>query len=261
MLRFAAAAQTDVGLRKATNQDSLLYRHAACDNKEVMLAVVCDGMGGLSKGELASATVVRVFDRWFDEELPLQMDNLDLRVIGERLAKMLVTLNETIYTYGVSIDISLGTTVTALLIVDNEFVCVHVGDSRLYLMTNHIEQVTNDQTFVAREIAMGRMTPEQAKVDRRRSMLLQCVGASQKVEPDIILGTTVPGTYLLCSDGFRHVISPQEIYNLLGPGSQRGTEDMHRNLRALIEEDKKRQEKDNISAILVYAGEQPGAEA
>lgn len=255
-MRFAAAAQTDVGLRKATNQDSLLYCQAVYGDKEVMLAVVCDGMGGLSRGELASATVIRTFNEWFQEELPLQMDHLDMRLIGERWSKMLKILNETIYSYGVSIDISLGTTATAILFVDEEFVCVHVGDSRLYRLTDRIEQLTNDQTFVAREIALGHMTPEQAKTDRRRSMLLQCIGASTRVEPDILVGKVSPGTYLLCSDGFRHVISPQEIYNALCPANQGGTDDMNNNLRFLIEEDKRRKEKDNISAILVYAGQE-----
>lgn len=255
MMRFAAAAETDIGLRKATNQDSALIIHAEYEGREILLAVICDGMGGLAKGELASATVIRTFDKWFFNELPSQMNHLNLRIIGQRLAKMLQNLNRIIYSYGVGVDISLGTTVTAILIVDDQYVSVHVGDSRLYSMTDHLTQMTQDQTFVAREIAMGRMTPEQAKKDRRRSMLLQCVGASSKVVPDVATGRIVPGTYLLCSDGFRHVITPQEIYATLGPQNQHGVEDMHRNLRALIEEDKARNERDNITAILIYAGQ------
>ena len=65
-MHFIATADTDIGISKDTNQDSALIKHAKSDGKEVLLAVVCDGMGGLSKGELASATVVRAFAKWFD---------------------------------------------------------------------------------------------------------------------------------------------------------------------------------------------------
>ena len=58
-MRFIATADTDVGISKSTNQDSVLIKHASTDDGEVLMAVVCDGMGGLAKGELASATVIR----------------------------------------------------------------------------------------------------------------------------------------------------------------------------------------------------------
>ena len=78
--------------------------------------------------------------------------------------------------------------------------------------------LTKDQTFVAREIAAGRMTPEEAKTDPRRSVLLQCVGASAEVRPDFLKGKLQKDAiYLICSDGFRHQISEQEIMDKLGP--------------------------------------------
>jgi len=76
-VKFIAAADTDVGLVKDTNQDSLLIKHASYDGGEVMMAVVCDGMGGLSHGEVASATVIKDFDRWFREELPQELEAPD----------------------------------------------------------------------------------------------------------------------------------------------------------------------------------------
>ena len=77
-MRYTAAADTDVGISRTTNQDSVLIKHALADDTEVLLAVLCDGMGGLAKGELASATVIRDFSRWFDEELPLELENVDI---------------------------------------------------------------------------------------------------------------------------------------------------------------------------------------
>ena len=81
-MRFQATADTDKGIVKSTNQDSLLIKHGEYFGGEVLLAALCDGMGGLSKGELASAAVIRQFSRWFEEELPYELENLDMHVIG-----------------------------------------------------------------------------------------------------------------------------------------------------------------------------------
>ena len=88
-MRYVATADTDIGISKDTNQDSVLIKHASTDKGEVLLAVVCDGMGGLSKGELASATVIRAFADWFDNELPFELENVDLNVIGAKWSLML----------------------------------------------------------------------------------------------------------------------------------------------------------------------------
>ena len=95
------------------------------------------------------------------------------------------------------------------------------------------------------------MTPEQAKTDKRRNLLLQCVGASKVVEPQIICGNTDKGAYMLCSDGFRHEISEAEIYESLNPVNLMNKEAMHSNVKYLIEQNKQRHERDNISVILV----------
>ena len=78
-MHFTFIAETDIGTTKDTNQDSILVKHGQYSGGEVLMAIVCDGMGGLSKGELASATVIRAFDKWFDEELPYELEELDLR--------------------------------------------------------------------------------------------------------------------------------------------------------------------------------------
>ena len=98
-MHFIATADTDIGISKDTNQDSALIKHAKSDGKEILLAVICDGMGGLSKGELASATVVRAFAKWFDEELPYELNNVDLQVIGAKWSLLLKELNVQILEY------------------------------------------------------------------------------------------------------------------------------------------------------------------
>jgi len=250
-MRFSATADTDIGISKNTNQDSLLVKHAKTDIGEVLMAIVCDGMGGLSKGELASATVIRAFSDWFDNELPFELENTDMQIIGSKWSLMLKDLNVKISEYGDEIGSSLGTTFSGILFVEDKYVLVHVGDSRIYHIGSSLNQLTTDQTFVAREISRGNMTPEQAKTDKRRNLLLQCVGASKVVEPQIICGNTDKGAYMLCSDGFRHEISEAEIYESLNPVNLMNKEAMHSNVKYLIEQNKQRHERDNISVILV----------
>ena len=253
-MRFIATADTDIGISKDTNQDSVLIKHATADGKEILLAVVCDGMGGLSKGELASATVIRAFAKWFDEELPFELENVDLQVIGAKWSLLLKELNAQILEYSKENGIEgVGTTFSGILFIDDQYVIGHVGDTRIYHIGSSMTQLTTDQTFVAREISRGTMTLEQAKTDKRRNLLLQCIGASKVVEPQIICGKTEKGAYMLCSDGFRHEITEAEIYESLNPINLMNKDAMHNNAKYLIEQNKSREEKDNISVLLIKA--------
>lgn len=252
-MHFVAIADTDIGTTKDTNQDSILIKHASTLSGEVLLAIVCDGMGGLAKGELASATVIRSFSEWFDNELPNELNSLDMRVIGGKIELMLKDLNVRILEYGKSTGVNLGTTFSGVLFVDNQYVIVHVGDTRVYHIGSSLIQLTDDQTLIAREISHGRMTIEQARVDKRRNMLLQCIGASRVVNPQIIYGATEKGSYILCSDGFRHEITENEIFNSLNHKNLINEKIMHKNTRCLIDLVKSRRERDNISVVLIKA--------
>lgn len=252
-MRFIATADTDIGISKSTNQDSVLIKHAVYDgDREVLLAVVCDGMGGLSKGELASATVIRAFSKWFDEELPYELENPDMEIIGAKWSLLLKQLNSKILEYSRNNNIEgVGTTFSGILFVDGNYVIAHVGDTRIYQISDAVRQLTTDQTFVAREISRGTMTLEQAKTDKRRNLLLQCVGASRVVEPQVLCGYTQKGAYMICSDGFRHEISEQEMYASLNPINLMNEYAMHNNSKYLIEQVKRRGERDNISVLLI----------
>ncbi len=253
-MKFTPVADTDIGNVKATNQDSVLIRHATSDGKEVLLAVVCDGMGGLSKGELASATVIKAFSKWFDEELPYELENLNMQVIGSKWGLLLKELNVKLLEYSAQHNIEgIGTTFSGILFVDNQFVFAHVGDSRIYKIDTALKQLTTDHTFIAREISRGTMTPEQAKTDKRRNLLLQCIGASRVVEPEVVCGNTETGAYMLCSDGFRHEVSEAEIHQYFDPRVLTDKSVMKRYARHLIDTVKSRNERDNISVILIKA--------
>lgn len=252
-MKYLVVADTDIGIRKQTNQDSLLVKYGNSEVGEVLLAVICDGMGGLDKGEVASATVIREFARWFHEDLPYELETLDMQVIGGKWSLMLKELNVKIAEYGKKINSRLGTTFTGILMAGNEYAAVHVGDSRLYHISTTIKQMTKDQTFVAREVSRGTLTAEQARTDKRRNMLLQCIGASAKLEPDIMTGRIEKGVYMLCTDGFRHEISEREMFENLNPDVLRNKDIMQKKARYLIDQIKLRQEKDNISVILIKA--------
>lgn len=250
-MNYSAIAETDIGISKSTNQDSVLIKHATCNGEEILLAVICDGMGGLSKGELASATVIRKVNDWFENELPFELKSVDMNIIGAKLSLVLKRLNAKIRNYSQNNGAKMGTTFTGILFIENDYVIVHVGDTRVYHINKTVTQLTEDQTFVAREISRGTMTVQQAKTDRRRNMLLQCVGASDTVEPQVVTGKTEKGAYMICSDGFRHEITENEMYNLLKPKNLVSKDIMHNNIRILINSVKERQEKDNISAVLI----------
>lgn len=246
---------TDIGLKKNTNQDSLCIKKARTENGAVMMAVMCDGMGGLKKGEVASASVVERFSKWFETELPGVVGRPD--VIDEvqyAWNRMIKQLNNDIADYGRGLSINLGSTLTVLLLLENgSYIIGHVGDSRAYCIDSiSLRQLTTDHTVVANDVRMGRITPEQAKTDPRRNVLLQCIGASRFVEPEFVTGKASEGQcYMLCSDGFRHFISEDEILRELSPGKILNRDMIKDILVSLIELNKERGERDNISSILI----------
>lgn len=252
-MNFIVSANTDIGIVKNTNQDSLSVKVLNTSIGRMSFAILCDGMGGLAKGEVASASVIRAFDEWVNTELPLLCNApLDENVVKAQWEKILLDQNNIIKTYGARQGVKLGTTAVVMLLTDNQYFIMNVGDSRAYEFTDTMAQLTNDQTFVAREVALGNMTPEQAEVDERRSVLLQCIGASEEVYPDFFVGETkLNATYMLCSDGFRHEITPDEIFAKFQPGVLMDDSTMNQNTLDLIELNKQRNERDNISVVLV----------
>ena len=252
-MHYIPIADTDVGNVKAVNQDSLVIKHGEYENKEILMAVVCDGMGGLSQGEVVSASLIKTFSSWFDEKLPYELQHVDMGVIAGQWELLLKEENVRYQDYGRVRKISLGTTFTGMLFIDDDYLIVHIGDSRIYKINHEVKQLTEDHTFIAREIKKGTMTLEQAKTDKRRNMLLQCVGASEVIEPEVIYGKTEDAVYCMCSDGFRHKITEQELIGQFNPVNMKNKESMKIKLRETINLVMSRGERDNISAILIKA--------
>ena len=252
-MSFLATVHTDVGVRKSTNQDSALLMEANTDFGSVLLSVICDGMGGLAKGEVASATVIEAFGNWFEKDLPkiLNREDRERMIFGE-WEELIMDCNQKIAAYADKQHISMGTTLNALLLLDDRYHIVNVGDSRAYLLSDDLYQLTRDQSFVQREVDMGRMTVLEAEVSPQRNILLQCVGASPIITPDYFSGNYVSGqVFMQCSDGFRHVITPEEIYRYLNADVLTDEQSLRDNAVCLIELNKSRRETDNITVSVV----------
>jgi serine/threonine protein phosphatase PrpC len=254
-MEFLVTAHSDIGIRKKTNQDSVLLQVAKTDVGNVAFGVVCDGMGGLAKGELASATVIKALANWFQTDLKQMLETeFSEKRLYDQWTNIITTQNQSITNYGNENRFNLGTTLVAVLIYNNRYYAVNVGDSRLYLIRNNLNQITKDQSYVQREMDAGRMTPEQAKTDSQRNVLLQCVGASSVVVPDFFSGeVSANDVFMLCSDGFRHLITPEEIYQYFNPTVLTDEDKMKASAVYLTDLNKYRQEKDNISVALIKA--------
>ncbi|WP_226642882.1 PP2C family protein-serine/threonine phosphatase [Mesobacillus subterraneus] len=251
-MAFQVAYHTDIGIKKKTNQDGLLLKSAKTPKGEIGLFIICDGMGGLSHGELASATVIRGMSDWFDQELPELLEGgIAENEIPGKLEERVRELNQKILEYGEASNIKLGTTITALLILHKQYFILQIGDSRAYSINDKLVKLTEDQTLVERELKRGNITAEQARIDPRRNVLLQCVGATKDINIVITSGEVEKQSmFMLCTDGFYHEIRDEEMLSHLNPQSFTEEKQMKKKLIELVELAKERQETDNISILL-----------
>lgn len=252
-MNFMTAVWSDVGLRKKINQDSALLEIADSECGEILLAAVCDGMGGLSMGEIASAAVISALSEWFENRLPLMLsEGITAEKVRREWKGLLLCANQRIADYGKSKGIQLGTTVAAILIARDSFYAVNVGDSRIYRIGGSLIQMTRDDTFVQKEIEQGRMTEEEARHHPGRNVLLQCVGIGRNISPQFLSGKCEADTvFLICSDGFRNVITQEEMLMYLQPHTMCSELVMKQAVTALTELNKERMEGDNITAVLI----------
>ncbi len=252
-MKFLISASTDIGLTKQTNQDSLSVKKFNTPYGEMVFAILCDGMGGLEKGELASATVIHHYTNWIDNEFAKIMNSSNVQAELEfHFSNLAVELNEKIKSYGQLAGFSLGTTISALLIFNGRYYIINIGDTRVYNLSLYSQVLTKDHSVVARAVENGEITPEQARTDKRRNILLQCIGASNQVYPDFFCGDVKRNeVFMLCSDGFIHEISSEEMYSCLNPYTLTDEMSMKYYSDYLIDIVKQRRERDNISVIVI----------
>ena len=253
-MNYTAGSISDVGIQRKNNQDSYCFELAEYRGEKLAFLVICDGMGGYSHGEIASAEVVTAFDEWFLNRLPVLLKNgFSAEILREEWYDLVELEHTKISDYAAENHMRMGTTLTAVLFYAEQYYIIHVGDCRLYELWNgEVRQLTHDHTVVQREIDQGELLPEYAELDSRRNILLQCLGAGSGVVPDFAVGTIrQSASYLLCSDGFRHKISKDEIWRYLNSKNNTTRKAIQKNLADAIEMVKNRGESDNITAGLL----------
>ena len=262
-------AYSDIGNKKKVNQDALLVKQARTTSYgRVCFACLCDGMGGLSQGEIASASFINRMSQWFQNEFPVLLAESEegtedlSAVITENLSKVeprgndywrhiesqwaaiCRQMNYGLRQYGDKQGIRLGTTAVAVLFIKDEYLIMNVGDSRAYLVDKkNINQITHDQSYVQQQVDLGKMTPEEAAVSPQKSVLLQCVGASDTVSPDFFRGKCEKkNRFLLCSDGLWRLLKKDEIIKWTAQKD---------GIKKMTEMVKDRGETDNISGLVI----------
>jgi protein phosphatase len=200
-----STAVSHVGKIRANNQDS--------GYAGTQLFVVADGMGGHAGGDVASAIALkRVMeaDRQYasaaDAEFALQ----------SALSAANTMLAETVFEHPELTG--MGTTVSAILRSGSQVAIAHIGDSRIYLLRDGaLKQITADHTFVQRLVDSGRITPEEAAVHPRRSVLMRVLGdVDATPEIDTTVFDVLPGDrWMLCSDGLSSYVSDDKIEHTL----------------------------------------------
>jgi PPM family protein phosphatase len=195
------AALSDVGREREGNEDSFLDLPP--------LFVVADGMGGAEAGEVASRTVVEVFEEAAAAgDLP---DSLEATV-QKANAQIHAMATEDPSRAG------MGCTTTASVAAGGRITTAHVGDSRLYrLRGGSLEQLTDDHSLVGGLVRLGQLTPEEAETHPQRSVILRAVGVEATVEVDILQHELEPDdVYVTCSDGLTGMVRDEVIRETLG---------------------------------------------
>lgn len=250
-MRFMYACQTDKGTARSGNQDSLIVKSVTCGQGPALLAAVCDGVGGLSRGEVASRRAAELLGEWAEYELPRLLET-ETKSIRFRFRQQLREINREIFLDSRRNGISSGTTLTALVMWNYRFLLGHVGDSRAYAVTQTVRRLTEDDSWVAWEMAAGRMTAEEAKNHSRKNVILRCIGADEELEPRLAEGRIGESTvFLLCTDGFWHHIEDAELLRYFSPERADSQRQLGNALYYLFDQVKRRGENDNITAIAV----------
>ncbi|MBF4625084.1 PP2C family serine/threonine-protein phosphatase [Clavibacter sp. VKM Ac-2872] len=231
-----AAAVSHVGKVRSNNQDS---GYAGRD-----LFVVADGMGGHAGGDVASAVALT---RIIEADKPYASAHDAEFALQAGLVAANQLLAETVFEH--SELTGMGTTVSALARVGRHVAIAHIGDSRIYLFRRgELSQISADHTFVQRLVDSGRITPEEALVHPRRSVLMRVLGdvdAAPEVDTQV-LDTHTGDRWLLCSDGLSSYVTEERITEILATA---GTPDTVAD--ALVKESLDHGAPDNVTVVVV----------
>lgn len=245
-MRYLTNLVWEKGEFREENQDALVLHCALTGKGRVLLAAVCDGMGGHSCGAKASALVTRQLQEWFyDTLLRAVQRGKRLWVIQRSLDRLIFQIQTCMIRQGEMEGLSMGTTMSVLVLMERKYLLWHLGDSRIYRFDS---------------LAGGRIgkKPRVLTRDHRAGdfALTKCVGSFGEFCPEHQCGMVRKGeAFCICSDGFYRSLEEAELGEVLSP-AQISTEDqIGRRLREAARCCRKRGEKDNLSVVYVKVQE------
>ncbi len=202
-------------------------------------------MGGHAAGEVASQMAVEIVVKDLSD-----LNDLVAEGSQDRVAESLRDANRAVYqrTRSEPEKMGMGSTVSVLLLSDNNYIIGHVGDSRIYLVRDGaMTQLTRDHSLVQEQVDAGVLTPEQARRHPQSNVITRCIGMADDIKPDVLEGEARIGdSFLLASDGLTGMVDDVRIRQLLTSRAQPS-----RIVDALIYEANNNGGNDNITAIVV----------
>lgn len=227
-------ALSNVGHVRKANEDSFL------DAREMGLWVVADGMGGHSRGDRASQTIV-------EKLLSFRPQGTAQDSVAE-ISRRLIEANQTCRSMAVGKVI--GSTVAAMYSHHNSCYLLWAGDSRIYrLRNNELTQLTEDHSLVQEMVRQGDLTREEAENHPSSNVITRAIGVHEQLDLDVLEVAVEPGDrFLLCSDGmFKDVRFDEVRQKLATPSAQQAVND-------LVKQALNRGGTDNVTAIVVQSG-------
>jgi serine/threonine protein phosphatase PrpC len=211
-----AAAVSDTGCERDLNED----RYAVIEGSAGVTWVVCDGMGGVSGGELAAQLAIDAMRR--------SLENAEGKTAEVALRAAIYEANRVIVLRRQNPEFSsMGTTIVAAIFDGSEVVIAHAGDSRAYLVRDHgIQSLTTDHTFVQELVDKGQISPEEALDHPQAHILTRCLGASPNLELSVQKFWIWAEPHkqsldkiVLCSDGLYSLIEDEELGGIISDNS------------------------------------------
>ncbi|MBQ8797408.1 MAG: Stp1/IreP family PP2C-type Ser/Thr phosphatase [Oscillospiraceae bacterium] len=235
---------TDPGCVRPQNQDTYLIEVL---DKNTLLCVVCDGMGGAKSGNVASTLAADVF---VQEVKRTWTPDMDPEKLDQMLRGAVKLANFTVYDQAQQFEEfdGMGTTLVAILVQGKSATVVNVGDSRAYsLDAEGIRQITTDHSLVQMMIRHGELTPEQARSYPGKNLITRAIGTESVVECDVFHRRLTKGEcLLLCTDGLSNLLDDQEILFEVVHGINKKS-----SCERLLAIAKNRGAPDNVTCILV----------
>lgn len=236
-------AQSDIGLVRDENQDSYFTKDISDTEKFI---IVCDGMGGMNCGSLASTMAVDIISQNFLERYNSEMVGSDILSL---LSQVVLEANKAVFDKANSDSAcsGMGTTVIVALLNDNKLHMVHAGDSRVYIISkDNITQVTKDHSLVQEMHDCGEISAEEMQNHPRKNIITRALGVFENLELDkSMIEIKSDDIILACTDGLTNQLTDQEILSIC---SKYG---LNESLTRLIDQAKSSGGKDNITVVLI----------